>query len=175
MNSLNPTTTSPQRLVVTPMAALSGYYDLFAYHLWGTPVYLADQYAAQVYLHFYTGIWHWQYDTGSGSYNPVWSGWRSSYNVVNPGIISGNVHYDIDIPYPGTKVRTPDHMDPPGVLTQPNPINNYAVVTPNDVVDFYVRPRLCARTDGFVTYAKLDLSLIDVPYVIAELESGFHL
>lgn len=161
---------SDRRLVVTPMAVLSGYYDLFSIPV--PPPILARP-NALVRLDFGTGTWHWHY-TGS-SYEPEWTGWRISLGVVYREIIYLNAHQDISVPYPGTEVRTPARFDPPGVSTSPNPRNNYGMVKPFDVVDFYVRPRVCAITYDPISYARLDFSLIDVPFVVVDFETGYPL
>jgi hypothetical protein len=159
-----------RRLVVTPMAVLQGYYQLMAVL---SSSFLGPE--TSVELFFWTGTWHWHF-TGS-SWDPEWTGWRRSFGTVSREITNGNIHQSIDIPYPGARVMTPARFDPPGVHTSPNPRNNYGVVVPFDVVDFYVRPALSADTDGnaMLSYARLDFSLIDVPFVTAEFEEGYLL
>jgi hypothetical protein len=157
-----------RRLVVTPWAVLSGYYYLVAYEF-------MNQYPffARAKLRCWTGTWHWHYSRGT--YNPEWSGWRRSRDVFRREISKGYIYDNINVPYPGTKVSTPARWDPPGVITQPNPINCYGAVAPYDVVDFYVLPEICVETQGLLTYSRLDFSLIDVPFVTAEFETGYYL
>lgn len=164
---------SDRRLVVTPHAALLGYYDVFAQPSGGIFGFFQTSPQASVNFRFWTGTWHWHYN--GVTYDPEWTGWKRSYDIVNRQTTHGNIHQDINVPYPGTEVITPSHFDPPGVITQPNPGNYYGSVKPFDVVDFYVRPQLCAQTDSYASYAKLDFSLIDVPFVTASFEEGYYL
>jgi hypothetical protein len=157
-----------RRLVIDPMAVLTGYYRLMS-----IPIYSNRYPWARARLYFYTGTWHHHW-TGN-SYEPEWTGWKRSFDTINRKISFGNILQYINISYPGTQVRTPDHFDPPGVLTQPNPINHYGMVEPYDVVDFYVRPVICASTHDVISYARNDYSLIDVPFVSAEFEEGYLL
>jgi hypothetical protein len=162
------TTVQPdRRLVVSPMAVLAGSYDLFALS------FMFFSCRAAVTLRFWTGTWHWRF-TGS-TYSPEWSGWRRSFDVVGRESISINTHVNLNVPYPGTQVSTPSHFDPPGVVTQPNPINNYGLVKPDDIVDFYVRPELIADTGGPFSYARLGFDLIDVPFVTVDYQTGYLL
>jgi hypothetical protein len=157
-----------RRLVVDPMAVLSGHYELYGFYF---PFLSSPN--ASVFLRFWTGTWHWHY-TGSG-YEPEWTGWKRSHTLVDHSISYGNLYQNVAIPYPGTQVRTPARFDPPGVHTDPNPINYYGSVLPNDVVDFYVKPEICAMTSGMLSYAKIDFALIDVPFVTAAFETGYYL
>ncbi|HAF10698.1 MAG TPA: hypothetical protein DCK98_11545 [Chloroflexi bacterium] len=158
-------------LSVTPRAVLTGRYDLIALTLLS----LFGVSSARVVHRFWTGTWHWR--NTAGTWTPTWNGWRPSYNVVDHSVsVWGNVSQSISVGYPGTAVQTPMEIPPPGVSIQPNPVNDYGIVAPSDVVDFYVRPELIVTTTGAPSYAKLDLSLIDVPFVIAEYAChGFYL
>lgn len=164
------TSIQPDRtLVVTPRAVLNGYYSIFA-----SPIIGWFPLMASVAHRYYTGIWHWHYSPNG--YEPEWVGWRRSYDVVSQQVTSyANIYQAINIGYPGTAVATPMVFDPPGRKTSPNPVNKYALVRPYDCVDFYVRPEVRVETIGFVTYAKIDFSLIDVPFVTVEYQTGYDL
>jgi hypothetical protein len=156
-----------RRLEVNPWAAFAGYYDLFA-----------NGATAGVRLRFWTGTWHHQYN-GTG-YTSQWSGWRRSFDFVERHInvsifLQTNIHQDVNVPYPGSLIRTPDRFDPPGVSTHPNDVNRYGSVRQFDIVDFYVRPELSATTDRSPSYARIDFSLIDVPVVTMKLIEGYSL
>lgn len=153
-----------RRLVVTPRALLNGYSELSQQ---------PSRSSAQAVLRFWTGVWHHQY-TGSG-YDSRWSGWRRSYDRIRRDTVGASTRQNVTVGSPGLVVSTPHVHDPPGRITQPNPINNYAVVRPNDVVDLYVNPQVCAATAGSPSYARMDFSLIDVPNVTVALETGYHL
>lgn len=153
-----------RRLVVTPRAILTGYSDLVEQH---------GRSSAQVVLQFWTGVWHHRY-TGSG-YDSRWSGWRRSYGVVSRNSVGSSTRQNVTVGSPGVAVYTPQVHDPPGRRTSPNPINNYGLVGPNDVVDFYATPQVCATTSESPSYARVDFSLIDVPSVWVALETGYNL
>lgn len=157
-------TDSSRILKVTPRTVLDGYYKLFAFPL-GFQFWSLSSPKASVTLRFYTGKWHHRY-TPDG-YDSKWVGWRRSEDVVHYEISDGNVHHDIKIPYPGIEVLSPRFFPPPGIGVSPNPINVYSYVDPYDVVDFYVRPMLFVKTKE-LSFAKLDFSLIDVPFVTVE-------
>jgi hypothetical protein len=72
-------------------------------------------------------------------------------------------------------VTTPDHFDPPGVYTTPNPDNEYGLVKPFDVVDFYVSPAIYAETQSILSYAEINFSAVDVPFVTVSFEEGYLL
>lgn len=153
-----------RRLVVTPRAQLNGYSEL------------AEQpprSSAQAILRFWTGVWHHRY-TGNG-YNSNWSGWRRSYDVIRRDTVGASTRQTITVGSPGLVVSTPMVHDPPGRITQPNPINNYGLVRPNDIIDLYVNPQVCATTAGSPSSARIDYSFIDVPAVTVGLETGYIL
>ncbi len=50
--------------------------------------------------------------------------------------------------------------------------NIYGEVGPLDEIDFYIRPNIYARTTTALSYAELNMSLIDVPFVSVELLMG---
>lgn len=164
-----------RRLVITPYVALVGNYSLCAGYVPSGP-YKPQPFGpaqARVRLRFLSGICHWHW--AGNTFEPEWSGWRASSDLVNRSITQGNIHCDIRVNYPGSGVSTPDHFDPPGVMTQPNPINNYAIVKPFDVVDFYLRPELLAYTQGFPSMASLAFSLLDCASITVRYEEGYLL
>lgn len=147
-----------RRLQVTPIAVLRGYYRLFSIK---TGISL-DRPNASVKLSFWTGIAHWHHTTGD--FQREWMGWHESQSVVYKGIINDNIGQDINVPCPGKQVRT--------LLS---PINCYGWVKPLDIVDFYVRPAICAKTVDPISYAGLQFDMLDVPFVRVSFETGYPL
>lgn len=122
---------------------------------------------AGVYLRFWSGTRHWRFN-GAG-YDPTWSGWRRSRDVINKEIISFDVvSQQISLSCPQTIIETPAYFDRPGSSSSPH-VNGYGRVEPYDIIDFYVAAQISAITKGVPTIAEIEFTTLHVPYISYKL------
>jgi hypothetical protein len=168
------TVQADRRLVIDPVVWTYGDYSLYANQIWGSGICLFGSFCfgARVKIEFYTRIQRWKWN---GYYYDLssWINWRRSrINILFHSITEGNLQQEFNV---FSVIETPDHWDSPGTITQPNPINNYGTVKPYDIVQFFIEPYFCAETEGFVTYAALNIDYLNILYCVVRFETGYFL
>ena len=161
------------QLYINPVVWVRGEYNLLGIRFSSSGVCFADQlcFGAKIELTFFSRIRHWKW--GGYYYDPVeWSDWRESFPVVSREIGEGNIHQDFDV---FSVINTPSFVNPPGVVVQPNPINTFGRVEPNDIIEFFIEPQFCTETEGLFTFANINIDSLEILYVVTNLDPRYPL